>query len=127
VESGIDALAATGPRPGAAHEPAEALAEWLRRYAELLGTKRGSAPALRSGDPACAAPSGYFMAKIGPVLATLLPTAAAAGTVRDDFGARDLLYAVANLRMPVPGEGPEYNERMVALLTEGPRPPRPTP
>ncbi|MGW8884644.1 TetR/AcrR family transcriptional regulator [Streptomyces sp. NPDC055749] len=124
VESGIDALAATGPQLSAAHEPAEALAEWLRQYTELLGTKRGLAPALHSGDPSYEALSGYFMDKVGPVLAALLATAAAAGTVRDDVSARDLLYAVANLCMPVPGEGPECNHRMVALLFDGLRTPR---
>lgn len=123
VESGIDALAATGPQLGTAHEPAEALAEWLRRYAELLGTKRGLAPALHSGDPAYEALSGYFMDRIGPVLAALLTSARDAGAVRDDVSAQDLLYAVANLCMPVPGQGPEYNRRMVALLIDGLRTP----
>lgn len=119
VETGIDALAAAGPRLSAAHEPAEALAEWLGQYTELLGAKRGLIPALHSGDPAYEALSGYFMDKVGPALAALLDTAAAQGTVRDDVSARDLLYAVANLCMPVPGEGHEYNHRMVALLVDG--------
>ncbi|MFC6084326.1 TetR/AcrR family transcriptional regulator [Sphaerisporangium aureirubrum] len=33
------------------------------------------------------------------------------------------LAAIANLCMPVPGEGPEYNRRMVALLIDGLRVP----
>ncbi|WP_051950627.1 TetR/AcrR family transcriptional regulator [Actinacidiphila yeochonensis] len=125
VESGIDALAATAPGLSAAHEPAEALAEWLRRYTELLGTKRGLAPALHSGDPSYEGLSGYFLDKVGPVLTALLADAVAAGTVRDDVSARDLLYAVANLCMPVSGEGPDYNHRMVAVLIDGLRTARP--
>ncbi|MFF5248264.1 TetR/AcrR family transcriptional regulator [Streptosporangium sp. NPDC000095] len=123
VESGIDAVAAAGPELSAAHEPAEALARWLRRYAELLGTKRGLAPALHSGDPAYETLSGYFIDKAGPVLTALLDAAVADGSVRDDVSARDLLYAVANLCMPVPGEGHDHSRRMVALLIDGLRTP----
>ncbi|MER5382051.1 TetR/AcrR family transcriptional regulator [Streptomyces sp. NPDC002688] len=124
VESGIDACAAAGPQLSAIHEPGDALAEWLRRYTEFLGTKRGLAPALHSGDPAYEGLSGYFLEKVGPALTALLDTAAADGAVRDDVSAHDLLYAIANLCMPVPGEGPEYNRRMVAVLIDGLRSPR---
>src|SRR5580658_8166107 len=34
VESGIDTVADAGPALGAAHEPAEALSRWVRRYTE---------------------------------------------------------------------------------------------
>ncbi|MBQ1088976.1 TetR/AcrR family transcriptional regulator [Streptomyces sp. B93] len=125
VESGIDACAAAGPQLSAAHEPGEALARWLRRYTEFLGTKRGLAPALHSGDPAYEALPGYFLEKVGPALTALLDNAAAHGAVRADVSAHDLLYAIANLCMPVPGKGPEYNQRMVALLIDGLRVPRP--
>jgi len=123
VESGIDACAAAGPQLSAAHEPPEALAEWLRRYTVFLGTKRGLAPALHSGDPAYQALPGYFLEKLGPTLTALLEAAAAGGEVRDDVSAQDLLYAIANLCMPVPGQGPEFNQRMVALLIDGLRTP----
>lgn len=123
VETGIDALVTAGPQLSDAHEPAKALDEWLGRYTELLAAKRGLIPALHSGDPAYEALSGYFMDKVGPALAALLDTAAAEGTVRDDVTARDLLYAVANLCMPVPGEGYAYNRRMVALFVDGLRTP----
>ncbi|MFI8852395.1 TetR/AcrR family transcriptional regulator [Streptomyces sp. NPDC053499] len=119
VQSGIDACAAAGPQLGAVHEPREALAEWLRRYTVFLGTKRGLAPALHSGDPAYEALPGYFLDKLGPALTALLDAAVAVGAIRDDVSAHDLLYAVANLCMPVPGQGPEYNQRMVELLIDG--------
>jgi AcrR family transcriptional regulator len=123
VESGIDACAAAGPQLSAVHEPGAALAEWLRQYTGFLGSKRGLAPALHSGDPAYEALPGYFLEKVGPALTALLDTAAAGGAVRDDVSAHDLLYAIANLCMPVPGEGSEYNQRMVALLIDGLRTP----
>ncbi|MET9890293.1 TetR/AcrR family transcriptional regulator [Streptomyces sp. NPDC006465] len=119
VESGIDACAAAGPELSAVHEPGDALAEWLRRYTEFLGTKRGLAPALHSGGPAYEGLSGYFLEKVGPALTALLDTAAADGAVRDDVSAHDLLYAIANLCMPVPGKGPEYNRRMSPCSSAG--------
>jgi AcrR family transcriptional regulator len=123
VESGIDACAAAGPQLSAIYEPGVALAEWLRRYTEFLGAKRGLAPALHSGDPAYQALPGYFLEKLGPALTALLGAAAASAAVRDDVTAHDLLHAIANLCMPVPGKGPEYNQRMVALLIDGLRTP----
>ena len=119
MESEIDACAAAGPELSLVHEPGDALAEWLRQYTAFLGTKRGLAPALQSGDPAYEALPGYFLEKVGPALAALLDAAAVSGAVRDDVSAHDLLYAIANLCMPVPGRGPEYNQRMVALLVDG--------
>jgi len=52
VESGIDAVAEAGAALSAAYEPVEALTRWIDRFTGLLGTKRGLASALHSGDPA---------------------------------------------------------------------------
>jgi AcrR family transcriptional regulator len=90
VEHGVDACADAVPVLAATYEPAEALARWLHQYTEFVGTKRGLASALHSGDPAYA-----------------------------DISAEDLLYAVANLCLPVPGGGVSYSQRMVALLMDG--------
>ncbi|WP_326690316.1 MULTISPECIES: TetR/AcrR family transcriptional regulator [unclassified Streptomyces] len=120
VESGIDAVSALGPQLSATQKPADALAAWLRRYTEFLGAKRGLAPALHSGDPAYKELPGYFLEKVGPTLAVLLENAAAAGVARDDVTAHDVLYAIANLCMPVPVEQPAYrHQRMVAVLIDG--------
>ena len=119
VESGIDAVAEAGPALGAAFEPAEALARWIERYTALLGTKRGLAAALHSGDPAFAGLPAYFLERLGPTLSALLDAAAAEGTVRGDVEAQDLLYAVAQLCQPVPGRGPERSRRIVGVLVDG--------
>jgi AcrR family transcriptional regulator len=123
VETGIDACAAAGPRLSSVHEPGDALAQWLRQYTAFLGTKRGLAPALHSGDPAYAGLSGYFHERLGPALAALLDAAAEDGEARGDVEAHELLYAIANLCVPVPGGGPEYNQRMAGLLIDGLRRP----
>ncbi|SEF21962.1 regulatory protein, tetR family [Amycolatopsis pretoriensis] len=115
----IDVLADAGPVLGAAHAPGAALREWLRRYTELVGAKRGLATALHSGDPAFDALPGYFMERMEPVLAALLAAAAAAGEVRADVSAKDLLHAVALLCQPVRGEDLAYNQRMIEILADG--------
>jgi AcrR family transcriptional regulator len=122
LEREIDACADAAPALAAAHEPAAALAEWLRRYTEFLAAKRGLATALHSGDPAFDALPGYFYERVGPALASLLETATATGEIRSDISARDLLHAVAHLCLPVPGEGLAYNQRMVGVLIDGLRP-----
>jgi hypothetical protein len=92
---------------------------WLHRYTDFLATKHGLAAALHSGDPAFDALPTYFWERLGPVLDSLLEAATATGEIRADINAKDLLSAVALLCHPVPGEGREYGERMVALFIDG--------
>ncbi|GAA0623539.1 TetR/AcrR family transcriptional regulator [Sporichthya brevicatena] len=119
VQSEIDACADAAPKLSAKHEPVVALTKWLHRYTQFLGTKRGLAPALHSGDPAFDALPDYFMQRLGPALAALLDAAAADGAIGADVSAKDLLHAVANLCMPVDDLGVAYSQRMVALLVDG--------
>ena len=119
VETGIDAVADAGPALATAYEPAEALTRWIDRYTELLGTKRGLASALHSGDPAFAGLPAYFLQRLGPTLSALLDAAVAAGAIRGDIDAEDLLHAIAQLCQPVPGRGPEHGRRIVAVLVDG--------
>ena len=83
-EREIDACADAGPALSAAHEPADALTQWIHRYTELLATKRGLASALHSGDPAFEGLPGYFWQRLGPALDALLDAAAADGEIRAD-------------------------------------------
>ncbi len=115
----IDACAAAAPALAAALEPGAALAKWLGRYTALLATKRGLAAALHSGEPAFDALPGYFFERLGPALGSLLEAATASGEIRAGISSKDLLYAVANLCLPVADEGVEYSQRMVALLIDG--------
>jgi hypothetical protein len=123
VESGIDAVADAGQALSIGQEPAEALTNWIRRFTELLATKRGLASALHSGDPAFEELPGYFLQRLGPALAALLDAAVADGAVRDDISAEDLLHALTQLCQPVPGRGPGHNQRLVDVLVDGLRSP----
>jgi AcrR family transcriptional regulator len=118
-QRGVDECADAAVTLAAANEPGAALRIWLQRYTEFVGTKRGLAAALHSGDPAYEALPGYFMQRLEPALASLLDAAVASGEIRAGISASDLLYAVASLCLPVPGQGPAYSQRMVALLLDG--------
>jgi AcrR family transcriptional regulator len=126
LEREIDALAAAGPAFSAAHDPTATLVKWLHRYTEFVGTKRGLAAAMHSGDPAFDALPGYFMQRLEPVVATLLEAAAATGETRADVSAKDLLHAVALLCQPVSGEELAHNQRLVAIFADGLRDPHGT-
>jgi AcrR family transcriptional regulator len=105
LHRGIDACAVAGPALSAENVPEAALAKWLRRYTEFVGTKRGLATALHSGDPAFDGLPGYFVERLEPVLGTLLDAAVATGGIRADVSAKDLMHANALLCQPVRGEG----------------------
>ncbi len=115
----IDACADAAPVLASEHAPFEALALWMQRYAAFITTKRGLAKALHSGDPAFDALPAYFNKRLQPALRTLLASAAAAGAVRTDVDADDLLRAVANLCLSAQNDGPSHADRMVSLLIDG--------
>jgi AcrR family transcriptional regulator len=119
VEHQIDACADAGPALRATNEPAEALTKWLHQLTEFVGTKRGLATALHSGDPAFDALPGYFMQRLDPVLESLLEAAVAAGGIRADVSAKDILYAVALLCQPLRGQEFAYNQRLVTIFADG--------
>jgi AcrR family transcriptional regulator len=115
----IDACADAALILAAEREPGEALARWMQRYAAFIATKRGLATALHSGDPAFDTLPAYFQQRLEPALRALLVAAAAAGEVRTDISAEELLGAVASLCMHAYKRGPEHARRMVALLVDG--------
>jgi AcrR family transcriptional regulator len=115
----IDALADAGVVLSAGAEPHAALTAWLHRYTEFVGTKRGLASALHSGDPAFDALPGYFMTRLEPIVDSLLAAAAKTGDIRSDVSATEVLHAVALLCQSVPGEGLAYNQRMVTIFADG--------
>ncbi|QDC09664.1 TetR family transcriptional regulator [Oceanicola sp. D3] len=115
----IDACADAARELEETRAPGDALADWLMRYAGFMGTKKGLAAALHSGDEAYAELPGYFRQRFEPALARLLEQAGAAGVLRSDIAAYDLLRAIGNLSMSA-GEGGEAHVReMVSLIIGG--------
>lgn len=115
----IDGCADDGPALSASNPPADALVQWLQRYAELLVAKRGLAASLHSGDPTFDGLPDYFFQRLGPTLQSLVESAAASGDIRADVRSDDLLRAIAQLCQPTRGEGLEHSQRMVACLIDG--------
>ena len=87
------------------------------RSARIVATKGGFASALHSGDPAFEALPAYFTAHLGGALDGLLRAAEAAGTIRADVDATQLLYAAANLCQSAGSE--EQSLTLVGLLVDG--------
>ncbi len=115
----MDACEDAAPMLAAEYPPFEALAHWLQRYAAFVGTKRGLAKALHSGDPAFAALPARFEQRLRPAFRALVETAAAAGQIRGDVDADEILSAVASLCMSARDDRPDQARRMVALLVDG--------
>jgi AcrR family transcriptional regulator len=115
----IDACANIAPVLAESQPPFEALAGWMQRYAAFVGTKRGLAQALHSGDPAFDNLPGYFDQKLRPAFRALLDAAVAAGEVRADVDSDEILGAVTSLCTSSHNTGPGRAERMVALLVDG--------
>lgn len=121
MQSQVDACADAAAIFAGKYEPGEALVRWLHRFMDFLGTKRGLAAALHSGDPAYEALPGYFFERIGAALETLLTEAAAANIIRSGIDAEDLLWTVGTMCQGPHGAEPTYARKMVNLLVDGMR------
>jgi AcrR family transcriptional regulator len=114
----IDECANAAIDLAAHHGPFEALRRWMQRFSSFFATKRGLAGALHSGETAYEALPGHFEVRLRPALQALLTSAIAAGEIRADIAADELLGAVAALSMSGNAE-PGQVSRMVALLADG--------
>jgi AcrR family transcriptional regulator len=130
IDECVDAAEELGTTLG----PWEALTGWIERFTAFVGTKRGLASALHSGDPAYDDLPQHLVDRLEPALHTLLARAVDGGYARDDVTAREVLMTIALISQPIPGEQPSFNDRMarvfidglMASVTTGTRP-RPTP
>ncbi|WP_432934051.1 TetR/AcrR family transcriptional regulator [Microbispora sp. CA-135349] len=112
------ALLATGATPYAA------LGQWIDLFADFLVTKHGLAAVLRSDSAGFDTLHAYFLDRLVPVCARLLDAAAAAGEIRSDIEAIELMRGVGNLCIGADSD-PRYDaRRMVGLLIAGLRVPR---
>lgn len=116
----VEALAEAGPTLLAdSAAPHAALARWIDTFVDFLVTKHGLAEALQSDDAAFEALHAYFLDRLVPVCAQLLDAAAAAGEIRPDVDAYELLRGVGNLCIGA-DSNPRYDaRRMVGLLIAG--------
>ena len=114
----VEECAAAGPALLASSgSPHVALTRWISLFVDFLVTKHGLAALLQSGQASFDGLHEYFLDRLVPVCDQLLRAAAAAGEVRADVGALELMRAVGNLCI---GGDPRYDaRRMVSLLVAG--------
>lgn len=115
----MDACADAATTLAAAYPPFDALAKWMQAYAEFVGTKRGLAKALSSGDPVFVGVFARFDQRLRPAARQLYEAAVAAGAVRPDLDAAEILCAVSTLCMSTYDGKPDHAGRMTALLVDG--------
>ena len=115
----IDECVEAAEELGATLSPREALLAWIERFTDFVGTKRGLASALHSGDPAYDDLPQHLLDRLEPALQTLLARAVNGGYARDDVTAREVLTAIALMCQPVRGEQPGFNQRMTQVFMAG--------
>jgi AcrR family transcriptional regulator len=115
----IDECVEAAEEVGTTLSPWEALTGWVERFTDFVGTKRGLASALHSGDPAYDDLPQHLMDRLEPAFQTLLARAVDSGHARDGVTAREVLMTIALLCQPVPGEPPSFNQRMTRVFMEG--------
>ncbi len=120
-QSQVDACADAAAVIAGQYEPGEALGRWMHRYVDFIGTKRGLAAALHSGDPAYSALPKYFDKRLQPALKMLLDRAVATEAIRPGIKANELLGAVGTLCCQGPHMELDAARRMVNLLIDGMR------
>lgn len=104
----------------AEHPPDEALARWMDLFVQYAATKRGLRGALQSVVASGGNPYAQSRAKMVEALATILDAARAAGTVRDDVDAEDVLLAMGSIwNVPTEPGWEERARRLLGLVMDG--------
>ncbi|WP_327064846.1 TetR/AcrR family transcriptional regulator [Kitasatospora sp. NBC_01302] len=120
----VDACAEAGPALLAAGPtPHAALGRWVDLFVDFLVTKHGLAAAMQNDNAGFETLHAYFLDRLVPVCAHLLDAAVAAGEIRPDLDALQLMRGIGNLCIGADSD-PRYDaRRLVALLVTGLREP----
>jgi AcrR family transcriptional regulator len=116
----VDACAEAGPALLAAGPtPHTALTRWAELFVDFLVTKHGLAGVLQADNAGFETLHAYFLDRLLPVCAQLLDAAAAAGEIRAEVDAYQLMRGIGNLCVGAEND-PRYDaRRLVALLLAG--------
>ncbi|MFF4101629.1 TetR/AcrR family transcriptional regulator [Streptomyces sp. NPDC001903] len=111
------ALLAAGPTPHAA------LGRWVGLFVDFLVTKHGLAAAMQADNAGFETLHAYFLDRLVPVCTELLDAAAAAGEIRSDLTAYQLMRGIGNLCIGAETDSRYDARRLVELLVAGLREP----
>jgi AcrR family transcriptional regulator len=102
------------------HPPDVALAEWMDRFVSYAATKRGMRDVLHS--VVASSESDLFAqtrARLLAVITSLLDAATAAGTIRNDVDAEDVLRAMNGIWQVTEADWQERARKLLTLLMDG--------
>jgi AcrR family transcriptional regulator len=99
--------------------PDQALAEWMQLFVRHVATKRGMLSVLKPMMSTNATFSAETRGRANAAATKLLDAGVAAGTIRADVDAADLLRAVGGICMSTDQERSEASDRLVGLLFDG--------
>jgi AcrR family transcriptional regulator len=118
----VEQLVALAEQFGENVAPLEALRRWLHANVAFVATKKGMSAALAVAVHASSDLSAYSMDRLGRALETLLQRARAAGVIRDDISAEDILRAIVGLCYTHDKPGWQGNVlRLVDVFVDGMR------
>ncbi|HEY0937016.1 MAG TPA: TetR family transcriptional regulator [Trebonia sp.] len=113
----VDELTAAAPALLAAHEPLVALERWLDRVADYAEVKRGVFAAVEAGVSRGLAARSH--GPIGDALTLLLDAGKAAGTVRPDVDARDVILLIGCLTRLEQAEWEIRSRHLLRVILDG--------
>ena len=121
--SELDRLQASATKLLAAEPPDLALRAWMDRFARWAAGKQGMIETLRAMFASGAIVRSEMQERLAATIADFLVAGAAAGTLRDDVKAPDVLRSLIGL-ITVGGAGPDRSSlaRTLDLLVDGLRP-----
>ncbi|MGC4890644.1 TetR/AcrR family transcriptional regulator [Micromonospora sp. DT227] len=109
----VDELVAAAPRLLARHQPVGALAAWFDRVAAYARVKRDVFAATWRGLAA------HSLGPIGEAVELLLAAGRAAGAIRPDADARDVIVLISWLSRLDDAELDARGSRLLAILVDG--------
>jgi AcrR family transcriptional regulator len=98
--------------------PADALRAWMDRFIDYMGRKLGMADALRAVIASGANPYAQSLDLLVGAIQPLLEAGAAAGQIRADISAPDLLASISGVGMAT-GAKRDQADRLLDLLMDG--------
>jgi AcrR family transcriptional regulator len=116
----VESLAEAGPALLESSPTAHgALGRWIDLFVDFLVTKHGLAAVLKSDNVGFDTLHSYVLDRLVPVCTELLEAAAAAGEIRSDLDAYELMRGVGNLCIGAEND-PRYDaRRLVEFLIQG--------
>ena len=113
----VEELVAAAPALLATHEPLEALAAWFDRVAAYARVKRDVFAAVEAS--AWRDLAAHSLGPIGDAVEQLLAAGRAAGSVRADAEARDVIVLISWLSRLDDAELDERGSRLLSILVDG--------